>query len=318
MGNNEKINWSILAIIRKILFLTIGALIAAFAIEFFLVPNKIIDGGIVGISIILNALMPKCDLGFFIFILNIPFVLLAFSKIGKKFVLQTIYAVIALSLGVHYFHHFAPLTAEPILIVVFGGILLGTGVGLVLKNGGSMDGTEILSLVLSKKFGFSVGEWIMAFNVIIYTVAGFVFGIENAMYAVLTYFVAYKVIDIVQDGFNTSKAVRIISDHAKEIGKELIETLELGVTYIKGTGAFTGREKEMIYCVVSRLELNRLKEITKLIDPNAFIAVVDVHETYGGKIRRYKKHKKNYRKNWFKSAIHKLQDKKKPNHFWNL
>ena len=176
--SQEKFKLSVLAIIEKIIFLTIGALIAAFSIECFLVPNDVIDGGIVGISIILDHFFTKYGLGLFIFVLNIPFVLLAFNKIGKKFVAQTIYAVIMLSLGVDYFHNFHVITTEPILIVVFGGILLGTGVGLVLKNGGSMDGTEILSLVLSKKFGFSVGEWIMAFNVIIYTAAAFVFGVR--------------------------------------------------------------------------------------------------------------------------------------------
>ncbi len=289
MGS-EKFNLSIWALISKAFFLTLGALIAAFAIECFLVPNDIIDGGIVGVSIILNHFF-KSGLGWFIFLLNIPFVLLAFNKIGKKFVVQTIYAVIALSLGVDYFHHFPTITSQPVLIVVFGGILLGIGVGLVLKSGGSMDGTEILSVVLSKKFGFSVGEWIMAFNVIIYTAAGFVFGAENAMYAVLTYFVAYKVIDIVQEGFNTSKSVRIISNHTHEIAKELMETLELGVTYIKGTGAYSGKEQDIIFCIVSRLELNKLKEIAKAIDKNAFISVVDVHETFGGKIRRSKKTK---------------------------
>ena len=266
----EKFDFSIWAILRKTFFLTLGALIAAFAIECFLVPNNIIDGGIVGISIILNHFFEKFGLGMFIFLLNIPFVFLAF---------------------VNYFHHYDVITAQPILIVVFGGILLGIGVGLVLKNGGSMDGTEILSVVLSRKFGFSVGEWIMAFNVIIYTAAGFVFGVENAMYAILTYFVAYKVIDIVQEGFNTSKSVRIISSHSREIGKELMETLELGVTYIKGTGAYSGKEKEIIFCVVSRLELNKLKEITKSIDNNAFMTVQDVHETYGGQLKKKKKKK---------------------------
>lgn len=289
----EKFNFSFWAILRKVFFLTLGALIAAFAIECFLVPNQIIDGGIVGVSIILNHFFNQFGLGMFIFALNIPFFLLAFNKIGKKFVVQTIYAIIALSLGVNYFHHFQTITAEPILIVVFGGILLGTGVGLVLKSGGSMDGTEILSVVLSRKFGFSVGEWIMAFNVIIYTAAGFVFGVENAMYAILTYLVAYKVIDIVQEGFNTSKAVRIVSSKSREIGTELMETLELGVTYVKGTGAFSGKEKEIIFCVVSRLELNKLKEIAKCIDNNAFITVEDVHETYGGQLKKKKK-KKNH------------------------
>ena len=189
MGNIKQ-QITLWTVIKKAFFLTLGALIAAFSIECFLVPNQIIDGGIVGISIILNHIFKEIGLGLFIFLLNIPFVFLAFNKIGKKFVLQTIYAVTALSLGVNFFHHFETITDKPILIIIFGGILLGIGVGLVLKNGGSMDGTEILSVVLSKKFGFSVGEWIMAFNVIIYTAAGFVFGVENAMYAIITYFIA--------------------------------------------------------------------------------------------------------------------------------
>ena len=154
--HNDKINFSPIALFKKFFWLTLGAFIAAFAIECFLVPNDIIDGGIVGVSIILNHFFDKYPLGYFILFLNIPFVLLAFNKIGKKFVLQTIYAVTALSYGVNFFHKFDTITTEPVLIIVFGGILLGIGVGFVLKRGGSMDGTEILSLVLSKKFGFSV------------------------------------------------------------------------------------------------------------------------------------------------------------------
>lgn len=273
------------AILRKMFFLTLGPFIAAFALEVFLVPNNIIDGGIVGISIILSYLT-KLNLGLLIFVINIPFFLLAFSKIGKKFVIQTFYAIGMLSLFLNMFSMYNhPVSNDLLLSTVFGGIVLGTGVGLVLKNEGSLDGTEIMSLVLSKKFGFSVGEWIMTFNIFIYGASGLVFGWNRAMYAVLTYFIAFRVIDVVLEGLNSAKSIRVISDKAHEIGDELLEKLDLGVTYIKGVGAYSGAEKTIIYCVVSRLEMARMKEIIKNIDPSAFISVVDVHEAYGGRTK---------------------------------
>lgn len=271
--------------LRKLFFLTLGPFVAAFALEVFLVPNNIIDGGIVGISIILSYLT-KINLGLLIFLINIPFFFLAFNKIGKKFVIQTFYAIGMLSLAVNFFTiHHLPATHDLLLSTVFGGIILGTGVGLVLKNDGSLDGTEIMSLVLSKKFGFSVGEWIMTFNIFIYGASGLVFGWNKAMYAVLTYFIAFKVIDIVLEGLNSSKSIRIISDQSYEIGQELLKNLNIGVTYLKGVGAYSGSEKTIVFCVVSRLEMAKMKEIIKNIDPNAFISVVDVHEAYGGRTK---------------------------------
>lgn len=271
--------------LNKLFFLTVGPFIAAFALEVFLVPNNIIDGGIVGISIIVSYLT-KMNLGLLIFIINIPFFLLAFNKIGKKFVLQTFYAIGMLSLALNIFTtHHMPTTDDLLLSTVFGGIILGTGVGLVLKNEGSLDGTEIMSLVLSKKFGFSVGEWIMLFNVFIYSAAGLVFGWNRAMYAVLTYFIAFRVIDVVLEGLNSAKSIEVISEKADEIGQELIEKLDISVTYLKGVGGYSKAQKTIIYCVVSRLELAKMKEIIKNIDPNAFITIVDVHEAYGGRIR---------------------------------
>lgn len=272
-------------ILKKFFFLTIGPLIAAYALECFLVPNNIIDGGIIGVSIIL-AHITKYNLGLLIFILNMPFILLAFNKIGKKFVLQTFYAIGILSLGTNFFHQIENVTNDLLLATVFGGIILGLGVGIVLKNEGSMDGTEIMSLVLSKKFGFSIGEIIMGFNVIIYAAAGFVFGAEKAMYAIITYFIASKIIDAVLEGLNNSKSVRIISDSAYEIGQALLERLDVGVTYLDGEGGFSRKGKKLIYCVVARLEMSKLKEIVKEIDPSAFVAVVDVHETFGGRIKK--------------------------------
>jgi len=272
----------ILNLLNKLFFLTLGAFIAAFALECFLVPNKIIDGGVVGVSMIISYLT-KLNLGLLVVVLNIPFFFLAFNKMGKHFVFQTLYAVIMLAIGINVFHSYH-ITEDTLLATVFGGIILGTGVGIVLKNEGSLDGTEILSLVLSKKFGLSLGEIIMAINIFIYCVAGFVYGWNSAMYSILTYFIAYRMIDVVVEGLSSSKSVRIISDKACEIGQELIDKLEISVTYLNGIGGYSKADKTIIYCVVSRLELAKMKEVVKEFDPKAFISVVDVHEVYGSRL----------------------------------
>ena len=204
---------------------------------------------------------------------------------GKKFVFQTAYANVILALSINFFHHYK-VTGDVLLATVFGGIILGVGVGLILKNEGSLDGTEILSLLVSKRFGCSVGEFIMGLNLFIYLVAGKVFGWESAMYSIMTYFIASKVIDIVMEGLNSSKSVRIISDDSCAIGQALIEKLDISVTYLQGIGGYTGQDKDLIYCVISRLELPKMLEIIKEIDPKAFVSVVDVHEVYGGRFRK--------------------------------
>lgn len=270
--------------VKNILFLTLGAIVTAFALETFLVPNNIIDGGIIGISMIISHIS-KWNLGILVLILNAPFILLAFKKMGKKFVFQTAYANVILALSINFFHHYK-VTGDVLLATVFGGIILGVGVGLILKNEGSLDGTEILSLLVSKRFGCSVGEFIMGLNLFIYLVAGKVFGWESAMYSIMTYFIASKVIDIVMEGLNSSKSVRIISDDSCAIGQALIEKLDISVTYLQGIGGYTGQDKDLIYCVISRLELPKMLEIIKEIDPKAFVSVVDVHEVYGGRFRK--------------------------------
>lgn len=275
---------NIFNLIKKMLFLAIGAFTAGFAIEGFLVPNQMIDGGVVGVSMILSHIF-NYNLGLLIVILNIPFVCLALTKMGKQFVLQTFFAIAMLGIATNLFHHL-PVTEDHLLATVFGGMILGLGVGIVLKNEGSLDGTEIMSLVLSKKFGLSVGEIIMAFNIFIYGASGLVFGWEQAMYSILTYFVAYRVIDVVIDGLDTSKSVRIISNKSEEIGKVLVEDLEIGITYLYGKGGYSGIDKTVIYCVVSRLEMSKLKEAVRRIDPTAFLSVVDVHEVYGTRMKK--------------------------------
>lgn len=283
-GQKKKITFT--HIIRKGFFLTLGAFIAGFAIECFLVPNKIIDGGVVGVSMILNY-VTGWNLGLALLCINLPFICLAFTKLGKYFVLQTFFAVAMLAVATNVFHHFHyVVTNDVMLATIFGGIILGTGVGTVLKNEGSLDGTEIMALVLSKKFGFSVGEIVMGFNVFIYAVAGLVMTWNSAMYSIVTYFIAYKVIDAVLEGLNSSKSVRIISDKAEEIGQMLISDYDISVTYLRGIGGYSKQPKTLIYCVVSRLEMSKLKEVVSQVDPAAFLSVVDVHEVYGTRMRK--------------------------------
>ena len=270
--------------VKNLLFLTIGAIITAFALESFLVPNNIIDGGVIGISMIVSHIT-KLNLGLLILIINTPFIIMAFKKMGAKFVVQTVYANIILAVFLNLFHHYK-VTGDLLLSTVFGGIILGFGVGVILKHEGSLDGTEMLSLVVAKRFGCSVGEFIMGMNVFIYLAAGKVFSWESAMYSIMTYFIASKVIDMVMEGLNSSKSVRIISDEATAIGQALIEKLDISVTYLQGIGGYTGQDKDLIYCVISRLELPKMLDIIKEIDSNAFVSVVDVHEVYGGRFKK--------------------------------
>lgn len=273
-------------ILSKGFFLAMGAFVAGFALECFLVPNKIIDGGVVGISMILNYLT-GVNLGLALLCINLPFICLAFTKMGKYFVIQTFFAVAMLSVATNVFHHIHfVVTNDMLLSTIFGGIILGAGVGIVLKNEGSLDGTEIMALVLSKKYGFSVGEIVMGFNIIIYAVAGLVLTWESAMYSILTYFIAYKVIDAVLEGLNSAKSLRIISDKAEEIGSRLISDYDISVTYLNGIGGYSKQDKTLIYCVISRLELSKVKEVVAQVDPGAFLSVVDVHEVYGSRMNK--------------------------------
>ena len=272
-------------IIQRIMLITIGAALMAVGLEIFLVPNHVIDGGIVGISIILSYLT-GWKLGIFIFILNIPFFFIGYKQIGKTFALSTLYGIIILSIGTTLLHPVPAFTQDILLATVFGGIVLGIGVGMVIRYGGSLDGTEILAILFNKKLPFSVGEIIMFFNLFILGSAGFVFSWDRAMYSLIAYFVAYKTIDITITGLDESKSVWIISDNSQEIGEAIMNRLGRGVTYINGEGAYSGDQKKVIFCVINRLEEAKLKEIVTESDENAFLAVADIAEVRGGRFKK--------------------------------
>lgn len=270
--------------VSSCLTIMLGAMVAAFALECFLIPNKIIDGGIIGISMMVSYIT-KWNLGLLVVVFNLPFIYLALQKMGKRFVFNVLYGTSILALFINLFAHYK-VTEAPLLATVFGGVMLGIGVGLILRSDGALDGTEILAIRLAKLFGFSVGEIIMFFNVFIYAAAGFLYGWDSAMYSILTYFIAYKVIDIVLEGLNSSKSALIISQFPKEIGDRIIKELDVSVTYQKGKGGYSGQEKTIIYCVINRLEVAKMKKLIREIDPTAFLVIQDVHEVEGVRVKK--------------------------------
>ena len=177
-----------------------------------------------------------------------------------------------------------PITNEMLLATVFGGALLGIGVGIVVKFGGCLDGTETISILLSKKTNLSVGQIILFFNLFIYSIAGFVFGIDRALYSILTYFISYKLIDIIIIGFDQTKEALIITDKGEQLAKEIFEKIGRTTTTIKGEGLITGK-KNIIYCILTRMEINDLKKIVRDMDETAFITISDVSEIIGKHIK---------------------------------
>lgn len=275
----------VLRLLGNILFIQVGAAIAAFALERFLVPNRIMDGGVVGIAIIVSYLS-ALPLGALVFAFNVPFLALSLKLIGKRFLFFALYAVASFSVWVSVFGAETVITRDLFLATVFGGILLGLGVGLIIRNGGCLDGTEVISIILNSKIPFSVGEIVMAFNVVIFSAAGLVFGIERALYSVAAYIIAYRAIDLVVEGLDESKAIFIVSGRSEEIASFLFERLKGGITIFKGMGGYSRAEKDIIYVIVRRLEISKIKNAVRGIDEDAFITIHNVHEVIGKNVMK--------------------------------
>lgn len=276
---------TIRSMVRRGLFITTGASMMAYGLEAVLIPNNIIDGGVTGLSMILSHLTP-INLSIFLVILNLPFFFLGYKQIGKTFAVSMLYGIIALSVATSFMHNVKPMVDSELLAVVFGGLILGLGVGLTIKNGGVLDGTETLAILIEKRIPFSVGEVIMFVNVLIFAAAAFVFSLENALLSMLTYFIAFKTIDVVVKGLDEMKSAYIISDHNTEIADAITERLGRGVTYLHGEGSYSGEDKRVILCVYTRLEETKLKDIIKEIDRQAFVISNDVSSVRGGRFKK--------------------------------
>lgn len=273
-----------LSVLFRGAMLMAGAALASVGLEIFLVPDDIIDGGVVGISIIASHLS-HLPLGLFTFALNIPFFIIGYKQIGRTFTLSTFFSVACLSVGVSLLHPIPGLTHDPLLAAVFGGIINGTGVGLIIRSGGSLDGTEIVAIILERKFSFSIGEIVMFFNIFILTSAGFVFGWDRAMYSLIAYFIASKAIDTVTEGIDESRSVMVISERQADIASAVNDRLGRSVTLLSGRGGYSGEEVNVLYVVVSRLEVSKLRSIVHQFDQDALVTVGNV-DSWGKRFRK--------------------------------
>ncbi|HLK27665.1 MAG TPA: YitT family protein [Puia sp.] len=274
--------------IKDAILLIAGIFSAGFGLESFLLPNKFIDGGVTGISLLLSEIT-KYPLALFLIIVNIPFVFLGFRQIGKWFGIKTVLAIIGLALCIT-FVHYPVITSDKLLVAVFGGFFLGAGIGLAMRGGGVLDGTEILAIYLSRKTSVSVGDTVLVFNIFIFSVAAYVLSIEAALYSILTYFAASKTLDFLIEGIEEYIGVTIISPKSEEIFNVVTEKLGRGMTVYKGNRGFgkKGHSPEMniLFTVITRLEISRLRTEVEAIDPNAFVITHSIKETRGGMIKK--------------------------------
>lgn len=282
MRNKKKL-WAIL----HFLMITVGTFVYSVALEMFLVPNLVLDGGLTGISLMINY-QTGILLGLLTFLLNIPFVVLGWRMLGLRFAGSYLYAMILLSGFTALLHDVAPVTDNELLSVVFGGILLGIGVGLVIKGGACLDGTELLAMLCSKRLPVSVGQVILFLNLVIFSMAACLFGIDRALLSLLTYIIASKLIDMVETGFNEAKQTIIICNDGATIATEIYEKLGRTMTILDAHGLISGK-KDMMYCVITRLELMELRRIVEKYDGSAFITVSDISEIIGDHIKKTSK-----------------------------
>lgn len=273
-----------LSLVVDFIMLTIGAAIAAFAIEEFLVPNTILDGGVIGIGIMINNLT-GVPLSLLTILFNIPFLIIGSRRLGLTFIAKSGYAMVMFSLFVEVFTPMQVMTDQYLLAVCFGGVILGAGVGTVIRFGGCLDGTETVAILINRKFKFPVGQTVLIFNIFIYCVAAVLFGWDRAMYSLLTYFITSKVLDLVETGLEQAKAAMIITDEGKEIADLIFEQLGRTVTILEGEGLISGK-KVVLYCVLNRFEIYDLKKIIKSVDASAFITISDVSEIIGTHIKK--------------------------------
>lgn len=282
----DKIEWKEVWNTNNLFQILLGVSLAVLSMKGFMIPNRFMDGGITGISILLHEIF-HINISLLVIVLNVVFVYLGYRRIGKTFAVQTTIAVILLAIGL-LFIHINPITKDKLLIATFGGILIGTGVGLVIRGGGVIDGAEVVAVFTRRKTGFSNSEIIMLFNAIIFAVAALEFGIETAMYSIITYFTATRATDYVVDGIEEYTAMNIISGKQDDIKSFLVNELGKGITVYKGERGYLPNsfdiktDCEIIVTIVTRLEIKQIQDGIMKIDPKAFVYVMSIKEATGG------------------------------------
>ncbi len=279
---------NIIDLLKDSLFLVAGVAAAAFGLESFLLPNHFIDGGVTGISLLLVE-VTGWSLSVLLVLVNLPFLALARVVIGRRFAVKTAIAISLLALTI-FFVHFPEVTQDKLLVAVFGGFFLGSGIGLSMRGGSVLDGTEVLAIYLSRRLGIKVSDWVILINIVIFSGAAYLLSIEQALYSLLTYIVASKALDFVIDGVEEYTGVTIISRRSEQVRAALIERMGTGVTIYRGRGGYrtseAGEEMDIIYTVITRLEINKLTGIVQGVDANAFITMASINDTRGGMVKR--------------------------------
>jgi len=274
---------SITQLIYSYFWIAIGALLSAAGIKIFLFPNNLIDGGIIGIAMIITRLISKSIFPPIFIILTLPFIYLSYKFIRRTFFIQMIIAVTLFAIFLILLDNVPPFKSDPLEIIVIGGAILGIGIGLIIRNGGCLDGTEIMAIIINRKKGFTVGQVVLFINIFIFGAYGIIFKDWHiAFRSLLTYVVAFKMMDIVIVGLDELKSVIIISSKSKELTQLIMHDMGLGLTVLYGRGGYSGKPREILFVIVERLDLSDLKEIVLTEDPSAFMAVEDLHEVIAG------------------------------------
>ena len=275
--------------IRDAIFILIGVFSAAFGLEGFLLKNHFIDGGATGVSLLLSGIT-GWSLSIVIVLVNLPFIIMGNNHLGRIFAIKTCLAIMALAL-VLYFFDFPIVTNDKLLVAVFGGFFLGVGVGLSVRGGAVIDGTEVLAIYLSRKLGATIGDVVFIINVLIFSAAAYLLSVETALYSMITYLTVSKTLDFIVEGIEEYMGVTIISSHHEEVRMMIMHELGRGVTIYSGKGGYGKRgerkkELEILYTVITRLELNKINTEIEKIDPNAFVVMHTVKDTRGGMIKK--------------------------------
>lgn len=274
--------------VKDVLFMTLGVFSAAFGLEGFLIPNQFIDGGATGIALLVVRLT-SWPLPVLLMVINAPFIIIAYRVIGREFAIKTMIAIAGLAL-VTATVHFPDVTHDKLLVAVFGGFFLGAGIGLSVRGGSVIDGTEVVALALSRKLGSTIGDVIMVINLFIFGVAAWLLGVETALYAMVTYLAASRTVDFVVEGIEEYTGITIISPHHEEVRNMIANVMGRGLTVYMGKRGFgkSGHnvDTEIIYCVITRLEISKLLTEMEKIDPNAFVVMSPVKDTRGGMIKK--------------------------------
>lgn len=277
--------------------MALGSFLAAVAIRIFLLPNNLIDGGTIGIGLILARVFGDGYLSYYLILLNIPFIYLAYRFIRPSFVIHMLVAILLFAGFLFILLPAPPFFGEVLEIIVFGGALLGVGAGLIIRYGGCIDGTEIMAIIINRKFGFTVGQVVLVANIFIFGIYGWLFKDWHiALQSLMTYIVAFKMIDLVIVGLDELKSVLIMSSKPAELSKIIMHELGLGLTVIHGKGGFSGASRDLLFIIVERLDLAELKEIVLREDPRAFMAIENLHEAVAGKQANFSPYRRKTRR----------------------